>query len=257
VLESALRSIESSGGLASATPAQIADAVAQASGAVAEVWTSMRATPPRIVWKRTLEEARELSRRALEYRVDAIPGAHSYCEVPFGGAAPKSDVPLPWDASASVEIPGAGFRISGYVDRLDLSSDRNRALVRDYKTGKTPKKAIVLDGGKELQRCLYAYAAKALIGGDLKVSASLFYPRDLADLRLEAPDATMVELADYLRLARDNLSAGLAIVGPDTGGKYDDLAFALPANPGAVYLRRKAPIATERLGAASEVWEVA
>lgn len=257
VLESALRSIETSEGLASATPSRIADAVAHASGAVAQVWTATRSTPPPVVWKRTLEEAGELSRRALEYRVDAIPGAHSYCEVPFGGSVPKSDAPLPWNSSASVEIPGAGFRIAGYVDRLDLSPDRKRAIVRDYKTGKTPKTAIVLDGGKELQRCLYAYAAKALIGDDLKVSASLFYPRDLADLRLEAPDALMAELADYLHLARDNLSTGLALTGPDTGGKYDDLAFALPANPGAVYLRRKAPPAKERLGAASEVWEVA
>ena len=38
------------------------------------------------------------------------------------------------------------------------------------------------------------------------------------------------------------------MIGPDTGGTYDDLAFALPANAGAAYCKRKIAAATERLG---------
>ena len=66
--------------------------------------------------------------------------------------------------SAPVTIPDAGFNIAGYIDRLDISGDGKRALVRDYKTGQAAQGDIRLDGGKELQRCLYAFAVKALLG---------------------------------------------------------------------------------------------
>ena len=44
-------------------------------------------------------------------------------------------------------------------------------------------------------------------------------------------------------------------IGPDTGGTYDDLAFALPANAGATYCKRKLSAATELFGDAAQVWE--
>jgi hypothetical protein len=72
--------------------------------------------------------------RALSYGDDLLPGARSYGEVPFGGSQPKSDAETPWDASAPVTIPDTGFNIAGYIDRLDISGDGKRALVRDYKT---------------------------------------------------------------------------------------------------------------------------
>ena len=108
---------------------------------------------------------------------------------------------------ASVEIPDAGFRIAGYIDRLDISGDGRRALVRDYKTGRPPKDSIVLDGGKELQRCLYAFAVKALLGDGRRRSAlrcSIFATRSIC--RLADPEATLIEVAGYLRAARANLS---------------------------------------------------
>jgi hypothetical protein len=254
ILEIALRSIEASGSLASATSAQIVTAIDAAAGEAANRWKATQATPPALIWNRTLTEARRLSERALDYRDSAVPDARSYCEVPFGGSEPKSAAAAPWDFKKPVEIPGTGFRIAGYIDRLDISADHRQALVRDYKTGRTPEGAIVLDGGKELQRCLYAFAVKALLGEAIEVSASLFFPRDLTDLRLETPEATLAELSKYLRLARDNLAGGGAVMGPDTGDKYDDLAFALPANPKAIYRRRKELAATERLGEATSIW---
>jgi hypothetical protein len=181
----------------------------------------------------------------------------SYAEVPFGGAAPKSDVEPPWDPAATVEIPGAGFRIAGYIDRLDISRDGRHALVRDYKTGRTPKGDIVLDGGKELQRCLYAFAVKAMLGDDVAINASLLYLRDEVVLRLDNPETSLTEIAGHLRAARANLLSGGGVPGVDTGGRYDDLAFALPANAGAAYCKRKIGAATERLGAAAQVWEAA
>jgi hypothetical protein len=56
-----------------------------------------------------------LSRRALDFNNGRFPDADAFGEVPFGGAEPKSDATIPWDPAAIVEIPGAGFRIKGYI----------------------------------------------------------------------------------------------------------------------------------------------
>jgi hypothetical protein len=254
-LDLALRRLESDSGISGASSEAIASAVDSAASEVAQLWETERAVPPRVIWRHTLDDLRVLSRRALDFNGGRLPGADAFGEVPFGGAEPKSDAAIPWDPSATVEIPGAGFRIKGYIDRLDISDDRRSALVRDYKTGRPPKEIITLNGGKELQRCLYAFAVKKMLGPEVAITASLFYLLNEADLRLENPEATLVEIADYLSAARKSLSSGTGVIGPDSGGAYDDLAFALPANAGAAYCNRKISLATQRLGAAAKVWE--
>ena len=119
--------------------------------------------------------------------------------------------------------------------------------MRDYKTGRAPRDDIVLDGGRELQRCLYAFAVKAMLGDRVAVSASLLYPRDELDLCLDDPDAALRTLTGHLQAARASLASGGAVMGEDTGNAYDDLAFALPANAGAIYRPRKEDSATARL----------
>jgi hypothetical protein len=133
VLDRALRDLEAAGGLAAADKT-IEAAVARAAQAVAADWESERPVPPAVIWGRTLDDARVLASRALSYGDDLLPGARSYGEVPFGGSEPKSDAETPWDVSAPVTIPDTGFNIAGYIDRLDISGDGKRALVRDYKT---------------------------------------------------------------------------------------------------------------------------
>ena len=255
VLDRALRDLESAGGLASADAEAITAAVDRAAGLVAADWESGRAVPPAIIWRRTLDDARFMAGRALAYGDSLLPGARSYSEVPFGGSEPKSDAEMPWDPSAPVTIPETGFSIAGYIDRLDIAGDGKRALVRDYKTGRPPRTAIRLNGGRELQRCLYAFAVKALLGGGVAISASLLFPREQIDLQLEDPEAVLAEISTFLRAARISLAGGAALLGPDTGGDYDDLAFALPANASATYCRRKLPAATERLGDVAQIWE--
>ena len=163
-LERALRTLEMDGGLANASDQRIAAAVDGAAAEVAREWESDQAVPPPVIWRRTLDEVRALGSRALAFRDGDLAGARAYGEVPFGGMEPKSDGAIPWDAEAPVAIPDTGFRIRGHIDRLDISGDGRNALVRDYKTGRVPKDDIVLDGGRELQRCLYAFAVKALLG---------------------------------------------------------------------------------------------
>ncbi|MDW9414214.1 PD-(D/E)XK nuclease family protein [Sinorhizobium meliloti] len=254
-LDKALQLLEANGGLGAADAGRIAASVDEAVADVARCWEGERPVPPRLIWRRTLDDVRILSTRALAHGEERLPDQRSYGEVPFGGSEPKSAGAVPLDASMTVEIPTTGFRVAGYIDRLDISGDGRRALVRDYKTGRVPKGEITLDGGKELQRCLYAFAVKALMGEGVSISASLFYPREEIDLRLEDPNATLLALCGFLRAARVNLVAGNAMIGPDTGGDFDDLAFALPANAGATYVKRKFAAAAERLGEAAAVWE--
>jgi len=255
-LDHALQILEAGGGLSRATDERIASAVDDAVDEVARRWETEQAIPPPVVWQRTLEEARDLSVSALAYRDEQpIPDARAYGEVPFGGMEPNPEVGIPWDAEARIEVPDTGFRIRGNIDRLDISADGSRALVRDYKTGKVPRKDIVLNGGRELQRCLYASAVRALLGNDVRISASLLYLQGVRDLQLEDPEATLGKISGYLVAARANLVSGGSIVGKDTGGDRDDLAFALPANAEPGYCVRKMPVATERLGAATDIWE--
>ena len=253
-LDGALQILEADIGLADASQKQIAAAVDAAATEVAAAWEAEQAVPPTIIWRRTLDEVRELSGRTLGFRDRDLANARAHGEVPFGGSEPKTEGLIPWDAEVSVEIPDTGFRIRGHIDRLDLSADDRQALVRDYKTGRAPKHDIVLDGGKELQRCLYAFVVRALLGPRLSIAASLLYVREDWDLRLGDPDAARAALTEYLQAARANLASGGAVMGTDTGGNYDEFAFALPANAAAVYRVRKEAAANERLGDATRVW---
>ena len=255
-LDLALRTLEEDGGLAGASEVRIGAAMDAAATEIARSWEAGQTVPPSVIWRRTLDEVRALGSRALGHRDANLADARAYGEVPFGGSEPKTDGAVPWDPGAPVEIAGAGFGIAGYIDRLDISADGGRALVRDYKTGRVPRDGIVLDGGKELQRCLYAFAVKALLGDEVSIVASLLYPREELDLRLEDPDGVLGTLAGHLRAARASLAAGGAVMGADTGGKFDDFAFALPANAAAVYRVRKEAAANERLGDATLVWDV-
>ena len=256
VLDCALRALEVKGGCATASGDEIARSVDEALHEIALDWEDERSVPPALIWRRTLEDARVLCERALSFQAQWHAGTRSYSEVPFGGSAPKSSAVLPWDATLPVEIPGTGFRIGGYIDRLDIAGDSRRVRVRDYKTGRTASSDIVFDGGRELQRCLYAFAAKAMLGEHVDVTSSLLYLRDQTELPLDDPKRRLHEISHYLQAARANLVSGGALLGIDTGGRFDALAFALPANAGATYRRRKEPSATARLGDAVRIWEV-
>ena len=245
------------GGLAAASAERHPICTREVSDAVQADWEQDRPVPPRVIWERTLEEARSLALTALTHPDEPLKGQRSFAEVPFGGqrardAARSSSV---GSLRPPVEIPGTSLRIGGFIDRLDLSGDGTVARVRDYKTGRSPKADIVLDGGKELQRCLYAFAVKALVGRDVEVEASLLYPRDGRILALDQPDTVLDTLAHALACASDSLAAGRAVPGPDSGDTYNELAFALPANAASTYCKTKAAAVAALLGPAAQVWE--
>jgi len=241
---------------ANGQPSDIEAAVRAAVEKVSASWEALQAIPPQMLWRRALNEVEQLSLYALSTTEKPEAGWNSFSEVPFGGAKPESAAALPWNAAEAVEVPHTGFRINGYIDRLDLAAGNTSAAVFDYKTGKTPKSAIVLNGGKELQRCLYAFAVKALLGAQVNISAALLYLRDQRVLPLDDSEAALSDLRKYLSAARINLVQGRAAPGISAGDDFDDLAFALPANAAGSYCQRKWPAIVALLGEATKVWEV-
>ncbi len=69
----------------------------------------------------------------------------------------------------------APVRLRGTIDRIDLSADRRRARVLDYKTGKLPRglRDDALAGGEALQLPLYLLAAEKLLP-DVSVEAASY-----------------------------------------------------------------------------------
>lgn len=214
-----------------------------------------------MLWGATLKRAETLVSNALLYPLPPLPGQRSYSEVPFGtGRAGGDDRPLPWDPSRPVPVPGTGLSIQGYIDRVDVSADGSAARVVDYKTGSRAGD-FVLRGGRELQRCLYAYAVQALLGSEPTIEAALLYPAPArgagADGHydpLPVPRETLDQLTEGLDAAVRNLRAGLALPGVAAGARYkdndrkadngyheqDDLSFALPVVPGTMLGPKKA-----------------
>ncbi|MDR7037978.1 RecB family exonuclease [Methylobacterium sp. BE186] len=257
VLEHAVEDMEASDGFAGAAPETIRHAVAAAVAKVEAAWQSDLPVPPDVVWQRTLDDVAETAFAALTHPESVYDGQRSWVEVPFGGQVPKSaSRAMPWDGDTVVTIPTANFRIAGYIDRLDLAGDRSCARVRDYKSRKAPEETISLDGGRELQRCLYGYAARALLGTGVSIDASLLFPRDGVCHTLENADGVLDALGGHLAAARESLRLGRAFAGPDAEEKWNDLLFALPANALRMYGPRKRARIREELAAAADIWDV-
>lgn len=264
VLQEAVTVLEGSHmlGLASAPAEEIRRAISDATDNVAGRWAASLPVPPPVIWERKCAEVAELAEIALSHRDEPLPNQRSWAEVPFGGdlrATALDDearAMLPWDAMATVRIPGTDIEIGGSIDRLDLSGDRLKARVTDYKSGKLRGRPPQLMGGAELQRCLYAYAVKALIGEGSEVEASLLYPRrNDRGLPLESPEDTLKKLTGFLSAASTSFRAGNALPGPAAEEPWYDLAFALPGGASEVYLATMKPLVAQSLSAIAPLWE--
>jgi hypothetical protein len=259
VLRNVVERLEGGDGFAGAAAAQVESAICHALSEIAKEWEGEQPVPPAVIWRSTLERVSAMSSAALSHPLPDMPGQKSWTEIPFGALREVKRTNLPWDVAKAVEVPGTGIRIAGQIDRLDLAGDGKRARVIDYKTGRLNKDMadVVIKGGGELQRCLYAFTVKTLIGPRVKVEASLLYPRaeegERALFPLPEIDTVLAQLATALGIARKNMMRGIVAPGIDTGDQFNDFAFALPASPS--YLDRKAEAARERLGDAANVWD--
>ena len=252
VLEKALPSVEQLGGLPAVGRRGLEHAVRAVCTEIAAEWERTQPVPPANLWRATLERVVALSVNALAWPLEILPGQRSFGEVVFNNPEAARRI-RPWDSALTVRIAGTPLAITGYIDRLDISADGARARVVDYKTGK-PWNPGTLNGGAELQRCLYAYVVHALLGEDVEVEAGLLYPAEggdywpLADL-----DDTLARLTRALLLALESLRAGRALPGPESGRDRDELRFALPVSPGTVLPVKKAA-AGQLMGDAAQIW---
>ena len=104
-----------------------------------------------------------------------------------------------------------------------------------------------------MQRALYTYAARALLGPGVEVEAGLLHLRGDAPSYRPLKDGALDTLAGALVAAVDNLERGGAVPGPDAGGVEDALRFALGVRSGPVLERKKAA-AARLLGDAAAIW---
>ena len=83
VLRAAVTQLEASqpGGFASAAPQKIRDALCSTLGTVAAEWEQSQPTPPPVIWRRKLQDIRELAFVALTFSEAPLPGQRSWTEV--------------------------------------------------------------------------------------------------------------------------------------------------------------------------------
>lgn len=261
IAELATRALDTDGGLGSANASALEAALKHAGDEAAAEFEIDLPLPPPVLWRSTLEEAIDLARASLTVDGDGLAGATSYAEVPFNQPDAAADG-WPWDPHQPVDIVGGRVRLGGFIDRLDVLADGATARVTDYKTGRPPgRKAArqwVLNGGRELQRCIYAAAVSRLLPGAhaMRIEPRLVYPRGAdAVYVLDDPAEALLVLERYLNAALDAVRSGATVPGTDADSKFNDFAFALPAQAKFDYLPRKRPAAEDRLGELVELWE--
>lgn len=196
---------------------------------ITESWLITRAVPPGLLWRHTVEMARERALRGLKDAIDE-PRGRSWTELSFGE---PDDGPHPWTTLSPVQIGKTGIVFRGRIDRLDEDAARGAAVVTDYKVGTAPeKKLVVFDRGAELQRVFYGLAVRSLLADVRSVSSQLTYLKhdpartlSLTNEELEkAIDQAVAFTAAGVHLQRNGQIA------PGPAPVFSDpLAIALPA----------------------------
>jgi len=261
MLKRAVDALEPKPGYGRAVSHEIEAALDAACTAIGEQWPLERSVPPLLLWRHTLAAARDLALTALTLDEPFQPNTRSWTELVFGREQidPDAAADLLWPPNAQVIIPGPGVRIRGSIDRLDFNSARNGVRVSDYKTGAEPPKMneIVLRGGAEVQRVLYALAARQLVPNNPRVIARLVFldadqpkPHKLLDV-----DQAITDIGAYVSAAGDLLRRGVALPGPDAREEWNDFRLALPATR-LTYFQTKQAALSRAFGNFARIWSV-
>lgn len=258
ILRLAAERLERGEGLAAARPEAIASAVRKARFDAGVRMEQTQPIPPALIWTQALDLAETFARDALAFRGEMAAGTRAYAEVPFGGSREWIGDDLPWATDGQVLIPGTGVKVQGVIDRLDLSPD-GTAHVVDYKTGKTPKtpSAVGIDGGKELQRAIYRYAAETLLDGIDEVVSALFFAESKTYVPLDDPEHHLRNVTEAVRAAMTAIRGGHALPGVDASDAYNDLLFAYPARAASVYLKEKRELIGPEFDDLKKIWSIA
>jgi hypothetical protein len=246
LLKRTVDALEPVPGYARASRQEIESALAASTETVRVHWPLERSAPPALLWQHTLAAATQLALRALTLDETFQPGTRSWTELAFGRAADGGTANgLPWRPDAEVMIPGTEVHIQGSIDRLDLTGDGRAVRVSDYKTGAEPRRAdeIVLGRGAELQRVIYAIAARLVFLGDEEPKSYL-----LPDV-----DQAIAELVTHVTAAIALLRQGIALPGPDAQEAHNDFRIGLPASP-TTYLQTKNAAFMRAFGEFARIW---
>jgi RecB family exonuclease len=253
IIRLAVERLEPTPGLNRARPQELQDAVSNAGDAVARRWPGERPVPPALLWRRTVDDAVRLAVAGLAFDQGLQPGTRSWSEAPFGENA--AAVP-PWETDAEVRL--GGLRVRGRIDRLDLRADNGAARVTDYKTGAAPRNmaAVVLGGGAEVQRVIYAAAVRQRLPNVRQVVSRLVYLRGSPEahaLSGDVLDAAISEAERYIAAAVALVVNGAAPPGPDAKERFGDVRLAMPAELEA-YLFRKSRALSAAAGELPTFW---
>jgi hypothetical protein len=234
LLRFAIERIEPTPGLVGATPEEIDNALEAAASDIAARWPLTQAVPPRLLWLDTIEEARRRARRGLTIDERFGAGTRSFSEVPFGNPQSPAERSDPWREDQEVVVGQSGIRLKGRIDRVDVKPDRRGARISDYKTGTTPRNLsdVILGGGAEVQRALYAITTKQLIPEASTIISRLVYldtTGPAASLDGDTLQRAEESLLRFIDVAAEELRNGVAYPGPDAYAGYNDLRIALPA----------------------------
>ncbi|MER9412352.1 PD-(D/E)XK nuclease family protein [Mesorhizobium sp. M0589] len=243
LISGAIIALEPTPGFARATADEIEAAIADASTAILHAWPLQRSVPPPILWRHTVSEAARRTARGLAADDQVRSDTRSWTEVPFGQGDGAGEG-APWDTTITVPIEQTGLVFGGRMDRLDIRATGDGARITDYKSAKPPPRhqRIALGQGRELQRVLYAIAARALLPQVRTVVARLVYLADdpaIFELKGDELDAVVGEAAGFLSAAMTILRSGRIAPHWEQDADYDDMRLALPADR-ETYLRRKA-----------------
>ena len=230
LLQLTVTDLEAGPGFGRAAPHEVEEAIGRASEQVSREWPAVRAAPPPMLWHHTLQKARHLALTALQLDEVFQPGTRSWTEVAFGDASAGGTIP--WDARAPVTGPGTSIAIRGRIDRLELTAADAAIRITDYKTGAAPPNAgsLVLAGGGELQRVLYAIAARSHLP-EAPIRADLIYLGDEAPKRhkLDGLATAMERVAAVLNQATALVQRGVSLPGPDEKERWNAYRLARPA----------------------------
>ena len=250
--------LEPEPGLAGAGMDERAAALEVARRRVFDDWPSRRETPPGALWRHSVDAAAGMALAALALDPPFQPGTRSWTELRFGQAEPSAAAATaPWDETAPVLVPGTTVRLRGSIDRLDLLASGDLVRLSDWKTGRaSDAREVRLDGGRELQRVVYAIAAmsnlpavRRAVSRLVHLAATPVRPSILGNV-----DDAIETLAGHLKAAEVLLRSGRCLPGVEEAAmSTNPLRLALPAMAEA-YFDTKAAAFRRGFGRFARVW---
>jgi hypothetical protein len=258
ILRRTVEHLAREGGFAKVSQQKLFKTIEEARLDVGGLVETSQPVPPALIWFQTMDTAEAFAKAALSRPLpDDVLDVRSFAEVAFGKVPKWINAERPWEQDVTVVIPGTDITVQGVIDRLDIANGGTRTFVVDYKSGKTPSGVdkFVLNGGKELQRPIYSFAVKTLLGPQVEVQAALSYPLTGTYAVLPDADQALDILATFIAEGATILRSGDTVAGIDAEDAYSDTKFALPSQADALYLPRKRDARRSALAPIVDLWD--